>query len=388
MDTAPLRRRLVVAIYAHPEGYPPTLNALTQLANAFQDIELLYRPTLEECFAYPGNVRLHPSGERMSATRQMSLPVLQRYGLLLRFARDLAKLINEAPTDFVLVYDPLALLALRLAWPVLRSRPPIWYHNHDVIEPGQPRTFSLAWFATRAERRMWRHLAVFSLPARERERYFPMRALRGRYFFLPNLPTMQQIDRRPTGARDESTLRLLFQGRVSEGHGIEEIIRALPLRIAGRDVELVLAGWITKEFEQKLSEIAASCGAGRYVHLAGYRPYAQLYELTASCHVGIAVYREVNVMNASVGTASNKIYEYAASGLPILYLDTPHFREHLGKFPWAVAWDGTTLGLEAALATVVDQYALLSDAARAECRQSLNFERHFETVLAFLRLSS
>lgn len=377
-------RRLVVAIYAHPEGYPPTLNALSKLAEVYGQIDLLYRPHLDERFRYPAPVRLHASGERMSESRQMSIPLPQRYALFARFCQDLRKLIRDNRPELVLVYDPLALLAASLIWPLLKTRPKLWYHNHDVLEPTQLRPLSLAWLASFAQRYMWPRLDIFSLPAKERERYFDMGALRGRYFFLPNLPTLEQIDRPLRSPRDRSKLRLIFQGRVSEGHGIEEIIAALPLQVGGRQVELILAGWITTQFEARLRLLMAESGAERYVDLAGYRPYAQLHELTASCDVGIAVYRDTNIMNASVATASNKIYEYAASGLPILYLDTPHFRAHLSKLAWALPWDGTAQSLARSLEPIVERRDALSEAARQTCRESLHFERNFAAVIAFL----
>lgn len=380
-----VRRCLVAAIYAHPEGYPPTLNAVSLLSQTFQDIELLYRPHLREVFSYPRNVHLHASGERMSEAEQMSLPVARRYLLFAGFCRDLRELLEAKRPEVVLVYDPLALLALTVVLPLVSGRPLLWYHNHDVLEPGRLRRLSLAWFSDYAQRLMFSRLDIFSLPARERERYFPMARLRGQYVFLPNLPSLRQIELASKADRDPTKLRLIFQGRVSQGHGLEELIAALPLRVAGRDVELVLAGWITPEFEAKLRDAVVLRGAASFVRFAGYLPYARLHELTASCDIGIAVYRDTSVMNSSVATASNKIYEYAAAGLPILYLDTPHFREHLGHFEWAIAWDGETSGVPLVLSRIAGNCEVLSLAARASCRESLNFDRHFDAVLNVLR---
>jgi glycosyltransferase involved in cell wall biosynthesis len=179
-------------------------------------------------------------------------------------------------------------------------------------------------------------------------------------------------------------LRLLFQGRIAEGHGIEEILEAMPFTVRGRPVRLVLAGGMGEAFRARLQATISRRNLQGSVELLGNRPYVELPSITASCHVGLAIYQGTSLMNRTVGTASNKIYEYAAVGLPVIYFDNAHFREHLGRFRWACAWDVRPASLLPTLERIVDTHAELSMAARADFEGELNYERGFAPLREYL----
>jgi hypothetical protein len=47
------KQSALVAKNAHPEAYPPTLNALAQLSEQFDSIFLLFRPLMPVLWNYP-----------------------------------------------------------------------------------------------------------------------------------------------------------------------------------------------------------------------------------------------------------------------------------------------------------------------------------------------
>ena len=69
-------------------------------------------------------------------------------------------------------------------------------------------------------------------------------------------------------------------------------------------------------------------------------------------HIGIGIHRKEDIMNKTLGTSSNKIYEYAAAGLPVLLYDNQQFRNYLGKYKWAFFTDCSKASLISALETM------------------------------------
>lgn len=376
----------MVAIYAHPEAYPSTLNAIGVMAEQLDSVSVLHRPIMESRWQYPQNVGLVPSGAAMHVREQERLPLLQKIKLFATFVKDFRRLIVQQRPKLVLVYDALALFAYSLVRKTPLPTHKVWYHNHDVLFVPQGR-LSLNWFASRAEKSIFSKLDFFSLPANERQGFFPMHRFRGRYFFLPNLPSVKHWQKTPAASPPVNEFRIIYQGHVYGGHGIEEIIRLLPMQLNGKQVILVLAGWITEGYKTEVEQLARQQGATTFVEITGVVPYHELARLTTTCHAGLAVFNFDNQMAATAGTASNKIYEYAACGLPVLYYDNEHYRQHLGSYKWAVATDLSAASLRQALENMEARWSEMSKTARQDFLQKLNFEAAFKPVFEQILLA-
>jgi glycosyltransferase involved in cell wall biosynthesis len=213
-----------------------------------------------------------------------------------------------------------------------------------------------------------------------------MENFRGQYLLLPNFPAVALYSRFFDTKKVNDAWRLIYQGQIAEGHGVEEIVRMMPYEVNGKPVHLVLKGWLNPDFEKKLKPLIAEKGLQNSVEFVGYTAYQELPKLTASCHVGIAIHTKNDIMNKTLGTASNKIYEYAASGLPVLYFDNEHFREHLGQYGWAFPTDVTEGSLKDCLQNIADDFEALSLATRQDFLAALNFEVHFQKVAKHLDL--
>ncbi|RMF23609.1 MAG: glycosyltransferase, partial [Bacteroidetes bacterium] len=373
----------LVAIYGHPENYPPTLNALTQLAELYERVFVLFRPTNPVEWPYPDNVQLEPSGPALSVLEQEQLPVHRKVQLFARFVRDLRRLARKTRPALVLVYDPMAAMAAYFARDTFR-RALLWYHNHDVLEPHMFRRFSLTWWATFFEPRLFPHLDLFTLPAEERKAYFPMEKLKGRYFFLPNLPARSFYQPFYQPHKPTRELRILFQGAIGPGHGIEQLLEMIPFQIQGLRAKLVLKGALRPPFKEWLERTIELRSLEGFVEIHGYTAYQEVPRLAAGCHIGLAIHAKHDIMNKTLGTASNKIYEYAALGLPVLYFDNPHFRKHLGKYPWAIPTTLEPENLREALQFIVQRYEDLSAQAHRDFLQGLHYEGAFEPLKNWL----
>lgn len=383
-----MKKNLVIAFYAHQEHYPPTLNAIAELAGIFDEIAILYRnherpPT----WTYPPNVTLHPSGDAASIAEHESASPLKKLMYFVKFVNTLAKLCRQKKPAVVLLYDPHALSAYSFARKFAPGKPIVWYHNHDVLEGSSRNPLSITSISKRREPKMFPHIDIFSLPSEERKKYFPMEKLKGRYFFLPNLPSISFYGKNvANGTRVKEDVRIIFQGNLCAGHGFEEIISLLPLQLNGRNVKLVLAGWLRGTYKDELLSLIEKRGVEEHVEFTGFVPYRELPNLTASCHIGNAIYADLSgVMHSTVGTASNKIYEYAAVGIPVLYFDAPHFKKYLGKYEWAIPTDLSPNSLRQSLEQMVGEYDRLASASRSEFMKNLNYEQAFRPISEYLQ---
>jgi glycosyltransferase involved in cell wall biosynthesis len=372
------QKHILISIYNHPEAYPPTLNAIAILAQEYDAITVLCNNFMQSQWNYPENCKLQPIGEFTSAQDFGKLPLIKRIKRWLSYTYTLRKLIKEH--DVFIAYDSFPLVSYYLAQFFLIKKPKVvWYHNHDVMEKKRIKKFTLNWLVSQLEPRAFSQIDIFSLPAIERKKYFPIDQLKGQFFFIPNYPSAQYF-KKVSMQEKEVPVQLIFQGTLSEGHGFEELIDVLPCSINGHSVHLKLMGPVKSEYQAKLEAQVKSRNAEPYVTFLGRRPYRDVPVISSKCHIGIAIFTKTDIMNSTLGTASNKIYEYASVGLPVLYFDNQHFKQHLKQFPWAIPTDLSKDSLLSALQYIMDHYEELSSAARNTFLQETNFEKAFGEV--------
>ncbi len=378
-------RNLVIAIYSHPEYYPPTLNALEFLSKRYDTIYIVHGNITGWDWPFPSNVKLLHSGE-LIAVREFELrPMHYKVRAFWRFARLLAKTIRSSGTKTLLVYDYLPWLAYRLTRWRLPKDLLLWYHNHDVAEAAYIRKGSISWWAWKSEQKTFPRLDIFSLPSIERKACFPMNRFGGQFFFLPNYPSVSIYKREKQQEKDQTgPVRLLFQGSIGPLHGLEEIIPLLGDTTGGRSLQLVLKGFASEEYKTSLLQLAEKNGVKDKLVFLPPTGYQEVIRNAQTCHIGIGIHKKQDVMNKTLGTASNKIYEYAASGMPVLVYDNGHFRSTLQNRSWVVFTDTSANSLREALAKIMAQYGQLGAAALKDFETELCFEHYFKPVLKFL----
>ena len=305
--------RALVAIYNPADLYPPTISAVNELAASCETVVLVTtKQANEEPPQFPANVKLVYALENMRAPRSAMAGMLR----FMKFTKVLRKHLSTG-FDIALTYEPHTLLSFIISNRLVIKKPLVkWYHNHDVYDNTQ-RKYSVGWYAVKQEKKYFTQLDVFSLPANERQQYFPMNKLKGKYFFIPNFPKrsfMQQFGRAKQSA---DVIRLIYQGRLSEGHGFEDIINILPQTVNGKQLKLVLKGFIDEAYLDRLRKQAVDNGVEKQLIFHGPSAYIEVPRLTASCHIGLAIHYKADIMTTTLGTSSNKTYEYAALGLPV-----------------------------------------------------------------------
>lgn len=374
---------MVIAIYFHPEAYPPTLNAIGELSDCFDQVTVVHRPHLKGNWNYPPNVKAVASGKHISSINQEKAFLLQKIGFFIAFAGSfLFACIKEKPV-LILVYDNLSLLAYNLIRPFLHKHK-VWYHNHDVTEINLIRKYSIGWFAANHELKAFKYLDIFSLPTNERLQYFPINNLKGRYFFIPNYPAKRFYAVFYNPKNLSQPVRIIFQGSIGPYHGIEEIIPLLKETINGYSLELILKGPCREEYRKLYTGMAEKHQVKNKLIFMGVTPYDQVPVASASCHIGIGILARQDIMNTTLGTASNKLYEYAAVGLPVIYYNRVNFTQHLDKFAWALPVELSSNDIREKISMTLKSYEQLSASAHKDFMQSLNFETGFNEVKTYI----
>lgn len=374
---------LVIAIYFHPEAYPPTLNAIGELSDCFDQITIVHRPHLKGSWEYPANVKAVASGKYISSMNQEKASFSKKIWFFVAFVGSLFLACNKKKPVIILVYDNLSLLAYRIIRPLLHKHK-VWYHNHDVTELNLIRKFSIGWFAAKHELKAFKYLDIFSLPTNERLPYFPMNKLKGQYFFIPNYPAKRFYARFYSHKELSQLVRIIFQGSIGPYHGIEEIIPLLKESINGYNFELVLKGPCRAEYMKLYTEMAEKHQVKNKLIFMSVTPYAEVPVASASCHIGIGILAKQDIMNTTLGTASNKLYEYAAVGLPVIYYNRANFTQHLHKFLWALPVEINNEDIKEKIGIILQSYTRLSAAAHHDFMQNLNFETGFSMIKSYI----
>ena len=147
-----------------------------------------------------------------------------------------------------------------------------------------------------------------------------------------------------------------------------------------------MVGTVAQEYLESLVHLAQDLEVGDQLAILPPVSYDEVLRLTPGADVGHALYEPVHINNVYITTASNKIMEYMAAGLPILVSDRPGLRVFVETHGCGLTADESSP--ESIAATV---NALLGDpelarrlgAAGARAFEAeFNYERQFAPVLS------
>jgi glycosyltransferase involved in cell wall biosynthesis len=128
---------------------------------------------------------------------------------------------------------------------------------------------------------------------------------------------------------------VLYQGWMSEGRGLESLVRCAPM--LARDADVVFMGY--GDYQQVLARIASQEAPGR-VHFLPAVPHRELLPVCASADVGLIPYQAVDLNNYY--SSPNKLFDYIQAGLPIVASDFPFLRKVIATDNLGVAAKLTT----------------------------------------------
>jgi glycosyltransferase involved in cell wall biosynthesis len=374
-------RRVIVSIYIHPEFYPPTINAILCLSEVCEEVVVVTRNNSLVQFPFPENVSLIKTGKYITPYDSERMSTSSKIVSFLKFTWTFLSESLSNHNDLVLLYDAIPLFSYYAVRLFMKNKTRVWYHNHDMPNINYVRKFSIGWFSAKYEAVAMKHIDYFSLPSVDRLRYYPWLKPQIPFFYFPNYPSLKVYHPQENHILPATSFRLIFQGSIGEHHALEEILLLMKEKINGREMELVLKGPVRETYKNKLTELAQKYNVASRLHWHGIGPYNELPGLTRSCHIGIAIYMGKDEVSKTLGTASNKIYEYAACGLPALLYDNEQFRKSLSSVEWAFFTDGTAASLKSTIQDMLNNWLTISKKARYDFEHTLNFEINFNHIL-------
>jgi len=378
--------RIIVAIYIHPDYYPPTINAIFNLSDICNELIVVTQNNCNSENGYPLNVKFIKIGGLKTLFENEQKSIFKKTFSFLSFTYYLLKNSINSNTDLLILYDPIPLFSYFLFNKLINSKVKISYHNHDLPEMNQLRKYSIGWLSAKYEKKALKKVDYFSLPSIERLLSYKLNKSSPHFILIPNYPSKKIYKNTSQQINKKDEIKILFQGSIGSGHCIEEIIELLNKDICGGKLALVLKGKVRNEFKKKIEELAVEKYVEDKIEWHGITPYFEVQEITKQCQIGLAIFKGEDMMNKTLGSASNKIYEYIACGLPILVFDNLHFRKYLTKYKWAVFTDGTSDSLIKAIDYIIKNYNLLSEQAISDFKNEFYFEKAFDKLIKNIRI--
>jgi hypothetical protein len=375
-------KRAVVGIYIDPDFYPPTINAILNLAEQFQEVIVISRNNTPGDYAYPSNVHLKKIGKSCSVREMEKQPVWIKVGSFLNFLFCLLHYTRSSKTSLVVLYDSIALYGFYLVKNLSKyTHKKIWYHNHDMPDKVLRNQFSVGGLAAKYEATGMKFIDFFSLPSKDRLDSYPEIKSGITVFIIPNYPSLKVYNSQPATKKEDGVIRIIFQGFIGLGLCLEKFIELLPEKINGKTLQLILKGSVKEEYKTFLNGFAEKLSVTGKLSWIPIGPYFELIEVTSSCDIGIGINMNTDTISKTLGTASNKIYEYAASGLPVILFDNTQYRKYLDKYEWAFFTDGSLNSLKENIELISKNLPHLAKEARLDFEQDLNFETNFQPAL-------
>ncbi len=374
---------LLVVFYGNPDRYPPTRNAILMLREHFR-VHLVCRAGAEPPSAsWPDEVRVERVGPRLSDQEKTDGSPAAKLREYLGFVWAVRRALSAERPAVAYAYEPHALSALALAG----CRAKVVYHRHELEDAGPFVWGSIQSWVQALARRRGRQASLVVFPEEHRAEMYqravgdPRSAL-----IVPNFPLLAAFPApSPWPALLEARWQqkvVLYRGSLGPGNGILQMVRALPHLDPG--VSLRLCGSADPRFVQEFEGIAAELGVAGRLRYDGFVPFDRLNRETLAAAAGTVLYQPTGVNNEFNATATNKLYEYAACGVPVVVPSSPTYRSFFAGESWV---EHAQPDDPAAVAAAIQR--LFVDRGRYEerCRAARRaFEERFNYEIVFAPL--
>jgi len=374
-----------MTIYANPDYYPPTVYAVRILSSYFA-IHILCRNMEEPIHAWPSDVTIERIGEYASARDKESASAGAKLIEYTKFAARTRALIKQMHPAIVYSYDPHAFVASTLGR-IGRGATPLIFHLHELPETQNLRWNSLEGWIVRTALRATRSADAFVCPEKFRARHWLAAAGDSRApIIVPNCPERSYFhppqDWGETIARRFRAREVTYVGYASADNGHLEGLRAIALTDA---IRMRVIGGYRPEFGTKFNALARELGVADRVSLDGWLRQDELVARASAAGAGLSLHKPVSKGLEYQGSASNKLFEYAAMGLPVVVPDRASYRDFLGDAEWVTYADIEEPESIARAITLIfadgERYVAMSRAARRAFEEQYNYPRVFAPAL-------
>lgn len=372
-----MNKTTIISIYDNPSKFPPTLNAINELVKLNDTVVILYRDSQAKAeLSQQTSFLAIP----IKDTNHTQTPAWKKLLFFLRFTFSLWYYNIKYKPHLNLVYDCYTFTSFNLI-KYLIPKTKIWYHNHDVTDLKFVSKNSLTYWCWKIEQKYLNKVNIFSLPDLSRSKYFNIKK---EIDFLPNYPNLNFNPQQSPKNNSNSIIKIIYQGRVSDEHGILELINFI--NHTSHNITLDIIGSYDEVFKKKINSFIQINHLHEKIRLHDALPYQELKNFSKKFNIGWGVSQPVNIQYSTAAHASNKIYEYVACGMPVILFDDKHYKNALKKYNWAKFTDLSANSLNNIFKGFQETLRDDSGSAYADYRNHLHFEMKFLSIYQKLNI--
>lgn len=381
-----MKPQLLIAIYANPDYYPPTVYAVRILSCYFR-IHILCRNMDKPIRKWPDDVTIERLGYYASVRDKEAAGAGEKLLEYYRFVVRTRMLIRQMEPAILYSYDPYAFVASLVGRMGKRSTPLI-LHLHELPTTENLSRTSLEGWVVRAALAGSKSAEEVVCPEKYRAAHWLGAAEDSRTpIIVPNCPDRSYFtapaDWGETIERRFRAREVVYVGHASADNGHLEALRALALTDRGFRMRIV--GNHRPEFGAGFDALARELGVAERVSLDGWLPQDEVVARASAASAGLSLHKPVSKGLEYLGSASNKLFEYAAMGLPVVVPDRASYRDFLGDAQWVTYADvEQPRSIARAISSIFadrERYVAMSRAARRAFEEHYNYERVFAPAL-------
>lgn len=381
-----MKSRLLITIYANPDYYPPTVYAVRILSQYFK-IHILSRNMAEPIQEWPPDVTVERMGEYASARGKEAANPGAKLIEYAKFAARTRALIKQMQPVTVYSYDAHALVA-SIAGRVGRRSIPLIFQAHELPDTQKLSWSSLEGWVLRAALIGTKSADTVIFPEKNRARHWLTAAGDPRApIIVPNCPDRDYFsppaDWSETIARRYRAREVVYVGYAGAENGHLEGLRALAMTESG--IRMRVIGGYRPEFKASFNSLARELGVTERVSLDGWLRQDELLARASVASAGLSLHKATSKGLEYQGSASNKLFEYAAMGLPVIVPERASYRDFLGDAEWVTYADiDQPESIAHAITSLFadrERYVAMSRAARRAFEDHYNYERVFAPAL-------
>jgi glycosyltransferase involved in cell wall biosynthesis len=240
------------------------------------------------------------------------------------------------------------------------------------------------------ERSTAQNAAIVVFPSQERASFFQqVSRLKQSPVIVPNLPRKSffkisnKLNWQELICERFNKKQILLQGSISIQNSMIDLIKSL----SASDIVFCIKfmGIIGKKEYNLMKKNAEKENVLNRIYYCNFVPYPEIKSHTWMASLGVCLYKNINLNNQTMATASNKIYEYAACGLPVIVSDFPNYRKYLDNESWVRFADpDNPHSIAAAVQDILsdfENYRKMCLAARQAFEEKFNYETVFAPLL-------
>ncbi len=374
-----LKPKTLSVVYAHHEAHGPGIYHNELLSRHSKSLDILYSNVMETNWKFPENVNLYTDRQTILPWKEIyNRNFIFKWFLFLKFTWVMCRLIQKNNYDLIVVFNSPALFSLNLIKFLIPSKTKFWYHNYDPVDAKIVKKYSQSWFAYKAMFKIFPKLTLFTHSEEKRNIFFPLDLLKKPYQILPNYPMIELHGGEKRELKD-NVIVLVFSGVISEGNGLEELIKISHKKIGDREIKLILKGFIQEEYKMKLQKLIYECKVETQVQFIGVGPWEEVPQVLRTANIGIHIFHKADLISQTMGKGgSGKVFQYIAEGLPVLM--SPGFYTNFNEYDWAVPTLLTPEELLLNITHIVNKYNDLSESAISSFKNELNCDLAFDLI--------